>query len=159
MDQIMFTGNWLCECRITVVCHFWILFLLQLSHQCAPPGLCDLWAFWPLSAIPDTGSTERTTQKRKMPSPSHSSNGHSSAETSPCPTKKKKKPGALGSSKDQVTIRKTGFKLAVTANWLIVKTASANFLIIERPINQSINQSRVLFIHHNVAQSALQNYI
>ncbi|XP_075904048.1 MYND-type zinc finger-containing chromatin reader ZMYND8 isoform X6 [Nelusetta ayraudi] len=36
-----------------------------------------------------------------MPSPSHSSNGHSSAETSPCQIKKKKKPGALGSSKDQ----------------------------------------------------------
>uniref|UniRef100_A0A671VAU2 Zinc finger MYND-type containing 8 n=1 Tax=Sparus aurata TaxID=8175 RepID=A0A671VAU2_SPAAU len=53
----------------------------------------------------DTGSTERTTQKRKMPSPSHSSNGHSSAETSPCPTKKKKKPGALGSSKDQSELR------------------------------------------------------
>nr|XP_046240586.1 protein kinase C-binding protein 1 isoform X4 [Scatophagus argus] len=49
----------------------------------------------------DTGSAERMTQKRKMPSPSHSSNGHSSAETSPCPMKKKKKPGALSSSKDQ----------------------------------------------------------
>ncbi|XP_074528742.1 MYND-type zinc finger-containing chromatin reader ZMYND8 isoform X5 [Halichoeres trimaculatus] len=49
----------------------------------------------------DTGSTERMTQKRKIPSPSHSSNGHSSAETSPCPVKKKKKPGALSSSKDQ----------------------------------------------------------
>ncbi|XP_060898404.1 MYND-type zinc finger-containing chromatin reader ZMYND8 isoform X6 [Labrus mixtus] len=49
----------------------------------------------------DTGSTERMTHKRKIPSPSHSSNGHSSAETSPCPVKKKKKPGALGNSKDQ----------------------------------------------------------
>uniref|UniRef100_A0A3Q1G805 Zinc finger, MYND-type containing 8 n=1 Tax=Acanthochromis polyacanthus TaxID=80966 RepID=A0A3Q1G805_9TELE len=49
----------------------------------------------------DTGSTERMAQKRKMPSPSHSSNGHSSAETSPCPMKKKKKPGAVSSSKDQ----------------------------------------------------------
>uniref|UniRef100_A0A8D3CQY2 Zinc finger, MYND-type containing 8 n=1 Tax=Scophthalmus maximus TaxID=52904 RepID=A0A8D3CQY2_SCOMX len=47
------------------------------------------------------GSTERMAQKRKMPSPSHSSNGHSSAETSPCPVKKKKKPGAVSSSKDQ----------------------------------------------------------
>ncbi|XP_051271974.1 protein kinase C-binding protein 1 isoform X2 [Dicentrarchus labrax] len=53
----------------------------------------------------DTGSTERMTQKRKMPSPSHSSNGHSSAETSPCPVKKKKKPGALSSSKDQSELR------------------------------------------------------
>ncbi|XP_070758145.1 MYND-type zinc finger-containing chromatin reader ZMYND8 isoform X5 [Enoplosus armatus] len=49
----------------------------------------------------DTGSTERMTQKRKMPSPSQSSNGHSSAETSPCPMKKKKKPGAVSGSKDQ----------------------------------------------------------
>ncbi|XP_034553368.1 protein kinase C-binding protein 1 isoform X4 [Notolabrus celidotus] len=53
----------------------------------------------------DTGSTERITQKRKIPSPSHSSNGHSSAETSPCPVKKKKKPGALSSSKDQSELR------------------------------------------------------
>ncbi|XP_059185140.1 MYND-type zinc finger-containing chromatin reader ZMYND8 isoform X4 [Centropristis striata] len=53
----------------------------------------------------DTGSTERMTQKRKMPSPSHSSNGHSSAETSPCPVKKKKKPGAVSSSKDQSELR------------------------------------------------------
>nr|XP_020489465.1 protein kinase C-binding protein 1-like isoform X2 [Labrus bergylta] len=53
----------------------------------------------------DTGSTERMTHKRKIPSPSHSSNGHSSAETSPCPVKKKKKPGALGNSKDQSELR------------------------------------------------------
>ncbi|KAM9859109.1 MYND-type zinc finger-containing chromatin reader ZMYND8 [Aulostomus maculatus] len=53
----------------------------------------------------DMGSTERTTQKRKMTSPSHSSNGHSSAETSPCPLKKKKKPGAVSSSKDQSELR------------------------------------------------------
>uniref|UniRef100_A0A4W6F4J7 Zinc finger MYND-type containing 8 n=1 Tax=Lates calcarifer TaxID=8187 RepID=A0A4W6F4J7_LATCA len=53
----------------------------------------------------DTGSAERTAQKRKMPSPTHSSNGHSSAETSPCPVKKKKKPGAVSSSKDQSELR------------------------------------------------------
>ncbi|XP_070758142.1 MYND-type zinc finger-containing chromatin reader ZMYND8 isoform X4 [Enoplosus armatus] len=53
----------------------------------------------------DTGSTERMTQKRKMPSPSQSSNGHSSAETSPCPMKKKKKPGAVSGSKDQSELR------------------------------------------------------
>ncbi|KAL6111902.1 zmynd8 [Pungitius sinensis] len=53
----------------------------------------------------DGGSTERVTQKRKMPSPSQSSNGHSSAETSPCPVKKKKKPGAVSSSKDQSELR------------------------------------------------------
>ncbi|KAM3878397.1 MYND-type zinc finger-containing chromatin reader ZMYND8 [Diretmus argenteus] len=44
-------------------------------------------------------------QKRRMPSPSHSSNGHSSAETSPSPMKKKKKPGAVSSSKDQSELR------------------------------------------------------
>uniref|UniRef100_A0A3Q4I0R4 Zinc finger, MYND-type containing 8 n=1 Tax=Neolamprologus brichardi TaxID=32507 RepID=A0A3Q4I0R4_NEOBR len=49
----------------------------------------------------EAGSTERVAPKRKMPSPSQSSNGHSSAETSPCPVKKKKKPGAVSSSKDQ----------------------------------------------------------
>ncbi|KAM9759604.1 MYND-type zinc finger-containing chromatin reader ZMYND8 isoform 3-T3 [Menidia menidia] len=53
----------------------------------------------------DTGSTERMAQKRKIPSPSHSSNGHSSAETSPCPVKKKKRPGAVSSSKDQSELR------------------------------------------------------
>nr|XP_020448452.1 protein kinase C-binding protein 1-like isoform X2 [Monopterus albus]XP_020448453.1 protein kinase C-binding protein 1-like isoform X2 [Monopterus albus]XP_020448454.1 protein kinase C-binding protein 1-like isoform X2 [Monopterus albus]XP_020448455.1 protein kinase C-binding protein 1-like isoform X2 [Monopterus albus]XP_020448456.1 protein kinase C-binding protein 1-like isoform X2 [Monopterus albus] len=53
----------------------------------------------------DTGSTERIVQKRRIPSPSHSSNGHSSAETSPCPVKKKKKPGAVSSSKDQSELR------------------------------------------------------
>uniref|UniRef100_A0A3B4VDV9 Zinc finger MYND-type containing 8 n=1 Tax=Seriola dumerili TaxID=41447 RepID=A0A3B4VDV9_SERDU len=58
-----------------------------------------------LSAVSDTASTERMAQKRKMPSPSHSSNGHSSAETSPCPMKKKKKPGAVSSSKDQSELR------------------------------------------------------
>uniref|UniRef100_A0A7N8Y868 Zinc finger, MYND-type containing 8 n=1 Tax=Mastacembelus armatus TaxID=205130 RepID=A0A7N8Y868_9TELE len=50
-------------------------------------------------------STERMAPKRRMPSPSHSSNGHSSAETSPCPMKKKKKPGAVSSSKDQSELR------------------------------------------------------
>ncbi|XP_022600732.1 protein kinase C-binding protein 1-like [Seriola dumerili] len=57
------------------------------------------------SKVSDTASTERMAQKRKMPSPSHSSNGHSSAETSPCPMKKKKKPGAVSSSKDQSELR------------------------------------------------------
>ncbi|XP_041639581.1 protein kinase C-binding protein 1 isoform X2 [Cheilinus undulatus] len=57
------------------------------------------------SKVSDAGSAEKMTQKRKMPSPSHSSNGHSSAETSPCPVKKKKKPGALSSSKDQSELR------------------------------------------------------
>ncbi|MED6275849.1 Protein kinase C-binding protein 1 [Characodon lateralis] len=51
----------------------------------------------------DAGSTERMAQKRKVPSPSHSSNGHSPAETSPFPVKKKKRPGAVSSSKDQVS--------------------------------------------------------
>ncbi|KAM9408809.1 MYND-type zinc finger-containing chromatin reader ZMYND8 isoform 2-T2 [Pholidichthys leucotaenia] len=53
----------------------------------------------------DAGSTEQMGKKRKIPSPSHSSNGHSSAEASPCPVKKKKKPGAVSSSKDQSELR------------------------------------------------------
>ncbi|XP_069569546.1 MYND-type zinc finger-containing chromatin reader ZMYND8 isoform X2 [Brachyistius frenatus] len=57
------------------------------------------------SKVSDSGPTERMVQKRKIPSPSHSSNGHSSAETSPCPVKKKKKPGAVSGSKDQSELR------------------------------------------------------
>uniref|UniRef100_A0A673IKV2 Protein kinase C-binding protein 1-like n=1 Tax=Sinocyclocheilus rhinocerous TaxID=307959 RepID=A0A673IKV2_9TELE len=45
-----------------------------------------------------------TAQKRKAPSPPHSSNGHSPSETSPSPTKKKKKPG-LVNNKDQCELR------------------------------------------------------
>uniref|UniRef100_A0A672MXJ8 Microtubule-associated protein RP/EB family member 1-like n=1 Tax=Sinocyclocheilus grahami TaxID=75366 RepID=A0A672MXJ8_SINGR len=54
------------------------------------------------SAVPDLGSAEQvlTAQKRKAPSPPHSSNGHSPSETSPSPTKKKKKPGLIN-NKDQ----------------------------------------------------------
>uniref|UniRef100_A0A8C1R255 Protein kinase C binding protein 1, like n=1 Tax=Cyprinus carpio TaxID=7962 RepID=A0A8C1R255_CYPCA len=44
-------------------------------------------------------------QKRKAPSPPHSSNGHSPSDTSPSPTKKKKKPGLVNSSKDQCELR------------------------------------------------------
>uniref|UniRef100_A0A674B5X8 Zinc finger MYND-type containing 8 n=1 Tax=Salmo trutta TaxID=8032 RepID=A0A674B5X8_SALTR len=51
------------------------------------------------------GSVERAAQKRKVPSPPHSSNGHSPAETSSSPVKKKKKPGAVSSSKDQSELR------------------------------------------------------
>ncbi|XP_042261460.1 protein kinase C-binding protein 1 isoform X4 [Thunnus albacares] len=58
-----------------------------------------------ISTRSKVSDTERMAQKRKMPSPSHSSNGHSSAETSPCPMKKKKKPGAVSSSKDQSELR------------------------------------------------------
>uniref|UniRef100_A0A4W5NA01 Zinc finger MYND-type containing 8 n=1 Tax=Hucho hucho TaxID=62062 RepID=A0A4W5NA01_9TELE len=57
--------------------------------------------FDPLPAVSDPGSVERAAQKRKVPSPPHSSNGHSPTETSPSPVKKKKKPGAVNSSKDQ----------------------------------------------------------
>ncbi|XP_013873177.1 protein kinase C-binding protein 1 isoform X2 [Austrofundulus limnaeus] len=59
----------------------------------------------------DAGTTERTAQKRKISSPSHSSNDHSSAETSPCSVKKKKKPGAV-SSKDQSELRHGPFYYA-----------------------------------------------
>uniref|UniRef100_A0A671KT88 Protein kinase C-binding protein 1-like n=1 Tax=Sinocyclocheilus anshuiensis TaxID=1608454 RepID=A0A671KT88_9TELE len=53
-------------------------------------------------SMPPKGSAEQalTAQKRKAPSPPHSSNGHSPSETSPSPTKKKKKPG-LVNNKDQ----------------------------------------------------------
>ncbi|CAO2577664.1 Protein kinase C-binding protein 1 [Lemmus lemmus] len=40
----------------------------------------------------DPGSSERTAQKRKFPSPPHSSNGHSPQDSSTSPIKKKKKP-------------------------------------------------------------------
>ncbi|XP_068080417.1 MYND-type zinc finger-containing chromatin reader ZMYND8 isoform X4 [Danio rerio] len=53
------------------------------------------------SKVSDQGSTERTVPKRKVSSPPHSSNGHSPSESSPSPVKKKKKPGAVNSSKDQ----------------------------------------------------------
>ncbi|XP_042568809.1 protein kinase C-binding protein 1-like isoform X4 [Cyprinus carpio] len=57
----------------------------------------------PPKAVPDLGSAEQALapQKRKAPSPPHSSNGHSPSDTSPSPTKKKKKPGLVNSSKDQ----------------------------------------------------------
>ncbi|KTF90944.1 hypothetical protein cypCar_00013346, partial [Cyprinus carpio] len=59
------------------------------------------------SAVPDLGSAEQALapQKRKAPSPPHSSNGHSPSDTSPSPTKKKKKPGLVNSSKDQCELR------------------------------------------------------
>uniref|UniRef100_A0A667ZTY1 Protein kinase C binding protein 1, like n=1 Tax=Myripristis murdjan TaxID=586833 RepID=A0A667ZTY1_9TELE len=45
-------------------------------------------------------------QKRKVPSPTHSSNGHSPSDTSPSPIKKKKKPGAVNcANKDQSELR------------------------------------------------------
>uniref|UniRef100_A0A8B9KLS1 Protein kinase C binding protein 1, like n=1 Tax=Astyanax mexicanus TaxID=7994 RepID=A0A8B9KLS1_ASTMX len=47
----------------------------------------------------------RTANKRKAPSPPHSSNGHSPSETSQSPVRKKKKPGAVNSSKDQSELR------------------------------------------------------
>ncbi|XP_051832485.1 protein kinase C-binding protein 1 isoform X4 [Antechinus flavipes] len=46
----------------------------------------------------DPGSAERTAQKRKFPSPPHSSNGHSPQDTSTSPIKKKKKPGLLNNN-------------------------------------------------------------
>uniref|UniRef100_A0A8C6Q5F7 Protein kinase C binding protein 1, like n=1 Tax=Nothobranchius furzeri TaxID=105023 RepID=A0A8C6Q5F7_NOTFU len=59
--------------------------------------------------VPDPpGSAERSTapQKRKVTSPTHSSNGHSPSETSPSPLKKKKKPGAVNcNNKDQSELR------------------------------------------------------
>ncbi|XP_003467758.2 MYND-type zinc finger-containing chromatin reader ZMYND8 isoform X11 [Cavia porcellus] len=54
----------------------------------------------------DPGSAERTAQKRKFPSPPHSSNGHSPQDSSTSPIKKKKKPGLLNSNtKEQSELR------------------------------------------------------
>ncbi|KAL1021457.1 hypothetical protein UPYG_G00013490 [Umbra pygmaea] len=58
--------------------------------------------------VSDPGSADRlpATQKRKVSSPTHSSNGHSPSDTSPSPLKKKKKPGAVHSNnKDQSELR------------------------------------------------------
>ncbi|XP_061591758.1 MYND-type zinc finger-containing chromatin reader ZMYND8-like isoform X2 [Cololabis saira] len=61
------------------------------------------------SKVPDPpGSAERSvvSQKRKVSSPTHSSNGHSPSDTSPSPLKKKKKPGAVNChNKDQSELR------------------------------------------------------
>ncbi|XP_025757073.1 protein kinase C-binding protein 1 isoform X2 [Oreochromis niloticus] len=61
------------------------------------------------SKVPDPpGSAERSVapQKRKVSSPTHSSNGHSPSDTSPSPLKKKKKPGAMNcNNKDQSELR------------------------------------------------------
>ncbi|KAM3871584.1 MYND-type zinc finger-containing chromatin reader ZMYND8-like [Diretmus argenteus] len=61
------------------------------------------------SKVPDPpGSAERAgaPQKRKVSSPTHSSNGHSPSDTSPSPLKKKKKPGAVNcNNKDQSELR------------------------------------------------------
>lgn len=58
-----------------------------------------------MCTVPDLGLTEAalSAQKRKAPSPSHSSNGHSPSDTSPSSAKKKKKPGLVNNNnKDQV---------------------------------------------------------
>ncbi|KAJ7413077.1 protein kinase C-binding protein 1 isoform X3 [Willisornis vidua] len=52
----------------------------------------------------DPGSAERTAQKRKFPSPPHSSNGHSPQDASTSPIKKKKKPGLLNSNNKEQKI-------------------------------------------------------
>ncbi|XP_069507395.1 MYND-type zinc finger-containing chromatin reader ZMYND8 isoform X2 [Ambystoma mexicanum] len=54
----------------------------------------------------DPGSAERIAQKRKLPSPQHSSNGHSPQETPASPIKRKKKPGTgHHNNKDQSELR------------------------------------------------------
>uniref|UniRef100_A0A673CIN7 Protein kinase C-binding protein 1-like n=1 Tax=Sphaeramia orbicularis TaxID=375764 RepID=A0A673CIN7_9TELE len=60
------------------------------------------------SSVRSKGSAERSVgpQKRKVSSPTHSSNGHSPSDTSPSPLKKKKKPGAVNcNNKDQSELR------------------------------------------------------
>ncbi|XP_053430317.1 protein kinase C-binding protein 1 isoform X5 [Nycticebus coucang] len=59
-----------------------------------------------IQGLADPASTERTAQKRKFPSPPHSSNGHSPQDTPSSPVKKKKKPGLLNNSnKEQSELR------------------------------------------------------
>uniref|UniRef100_A0A8C9JLA0 Zinc finger MYND-type containing 8 n=1 Tax=Panthera tigris altaica TaxID=74533 RepID=A0A8C9JLA0_PANTA len=61
---------------------------------------------WSCVSLSDPGSTERAAQKRKFPSPPHSSNGHSPQDTSTSPIKKKKKPGLLNNNnKEQSELR------------------------------------------------------
>ncbi|XP_053309278.1 protein kinase C-binding protein 1 isoform X7 [Spea bombifrons] len=51
-------------------------------------------------------TAERPGQKRRFPSPQHSSNGHSPQDSSTSPSKKKKKPGQLNNNnKDQSELR------------------------------------------------------
>uniref|UniRef100_A0A8C5MYP4 Zinc finger MYND-type containing 8 n=1 Tax=Leptobrachium leishanense TaxID=445787 RepID=A0A8C5MYP4_9ANUR len=51
-------------------------------------------------------TAERPGQKRRFPSPQHSSNGHSPQDSSTSPSKKKKKPGQINSNnKDQSELR------------------------------------------------------
>ncbi|XP_028667468.1 protein kinase C-binding protein 1 isoform X4 [Erpetoichthys calabaricus] len=58
------------------------------------------------SKVSDPGSAERAAQKRKLPSPQHSSNGHSPSDSSASPIKKKKKPGLINSNnKEQSELR------------------------------------------------------
>uniref|UniRef100_A0AAQ6A8R4 Protein kinase C binding protein 1, like n=1 Tax=Amphiprion ocellaris TaxID=80972 RepID=A0AAQ6A8R4_AMPOC len=69
--------------------------------------LCDDVIIFTHSVPDPPGSADRSVvpQKRKVSSPTHSSNGHSPSDTSPSPLKKKKKPGAVNSNKDQSELR------------------------------------------------------
>ncbi|KAI4873767.1 hypothetical protein NFI96_010623 [Prochilodus magdalenae] len=77
----------------------------------APKGCqfsCSIMRFPSFYSVPDLGSAEAalSTQKRKAPSPPHSSNGHSPSDTSPTAAKKKKKPGLVtNNNKDQCELR------------------------------------------------------
>ncbi|XP_032760675.1 protein kinase C-binding protein 1 isoform X3 [Rattus rattus] len=80
--------------------------LLLSSFGTEEPGSLSGQAASMADPKEDPGSTERTAQKRKVPSPPHSSNGHSPQDSSTSPIKKKKKPGLLNSSsKDQSELR------------------------------------------------------
>nr|XP_016793553.3 MYND-type zinc finger-containing chromatin reader ZMYND8 isoform X4 [Pan troglodytes] len=83
------------DVRYTRLCHYIV------SKLRRPP----LGMGW-IQFLGDPGSAERTAQKRKFPSPPHSSNGHSPQDTSTSPIKKKKKPGLLNSNnKEQSELR------------------------------------------------------
>lgn len=96
------------QITFTPVLIFWscnVFYSSEVNNTSLFLLLCDRLNVF-LHPVPDpSGSAERLAapQKRKVSSPTHSSNGHSPSDTSPSPIKKKKKPGAINSnSKDQV---------------------------------------------------------
>lgn len=90
-----------------------------------------IWVQWTILLLSDpfvcllpvtdpSGSADRPAapQKRKVSSPTHSSNGHSPSDSSPSPLKKKKKPGAVNcNSKDQVGAPVYWFALQYASCW------------------------------------------
>lgn len=105
----------------------------------------DLMVF--LHAAPDPpGSTERSVapQKRKVSSPTHSSNGHSPSDTSPSPLKKKKKPGAVNcNNKDQVRAPVYSFQNLVCSQRLWGVVSGVNASVVPATGGLSLPQPKV----------------